>query len=139
MPDLNAALNDLRDCIVEDGFTPTLVAEIAKDWEVNPALLGRKFEEKHGKAPSDYTAMKAADRRAMAIETAMKAVVANADRFDGSSEVCGKPFTHNGEEYIAVAIAVGGLRCVKVANGKWWKFGNSGKDAVAAARRFNLI
>jgi len=53
--------------------------------------------------------------------------------------VMGKPFTVYGEDYIAVAVVVGGLRAVKVSNGKWWKFGNSGKDAVDFARRFNLI
>ena len=142
MENLNEALKDLRTTIAEDGFTATLVEEIANDWDIKPILLARKFEEKHGKPASEFSAASQTTLRNNAIETAMKAVVANRARFSdtpGVPEVTGMAFTADGEEYIAVAIATGGLRAVKVSNGKWWKFGNSAREAIAAARRYNLI
>jgi len=53
MQNLNEAIADLRDCAGE-GFTPSLITEIAEDYDLNPALLDRKFNEKFGCAPSDY-------------------------------------------------------------------------------------
>jgi hypothetical protein len=137
---LAAAITDLRDTITEEGFTADLVADVADEWGVNPALLERKFAERYGKAPADYKAVSRAQLRAMAIEKAMAEAIKSSERFEGGSDVLGKAFTDaEGEEYIAVAIAVGGLRAVQVLNGRWVKFGNSGQDAVRAARRFGLI
>jgi len=142
MENLNEALKDLRTTIAEDGFTDTLVEEIANDWDIKPALLARKFEEKTGKSPAEFKAVSQTALRNIAIEIAMKAVVEYRARFtsnDNVPEITGKGFTHDGEDYIAVCIATGGLRAVKVSNGKDWKFGTSVKDAYVVARHFNLI
>lgn len=141
MENLNAALNDLTETLREEGFRDGLIEEIAADWEIKAPLLARKFEERTGKAPAEFKAASRADMRNAAIQKAMEAAIERrADFTDGAApDICGKGFTHDGEEYIAVVIAIGGLRAIQISNGKAWKFGNSGADAIRAAQKFGLI
>jgi len=53
---LQAAINDIRDSIVIDGYSDDLVAEIAEDYELNPILLERKFSECYGVSVADWVA-----------------------------------------------------------------------------------
>lgn len=140
MENLNDALKDLRDRITEDGFVTGLVEKVARDWDLKAALLDRKFAEKYGVAASEYRALTKTALRNLAIEIAMKSAVSFSERFTGGADVLGKSFKDtDGEEFIAVAIAVGGLRAVKVSNGAWMVFGKSGADAIALATKFGLV
>lgn len=52
--DLNDALKDLKNTLASDGYSPNVVKQVADDWDVNPALLARKFKEATGKDPQDF-------------------------------------------------------------------------------------
>ena len=52
------AITDLKSEIVARGYVAGMVEEIARDYEVNPILLARKFTENTGRAPADYSITK---------------------------------------------------------------------------------
>lgn len=45
MNDLNDALKDLKQKIVDDGYHVGMVEFVAREWQINPELLHRKFVE----------------------------------------------------------------------------------------------
>lgn len=62
--DLVDALKDLRDRLEDDGYHVGLVEFVANEWEVNPDLLQRKFEEAEGVPPEKWDISGAIKRRA---------------------------------------------------------------------------
>jgi transposase-like protein len=58
MLNINEAINDLKETVIQEGFSEDAVVEIAEEWDVNAAALVRKFEEKTGKHPKDFSAGK---------------------------------------------------------------------------------
>lgn len=142
MENLNTALNDLRTTIVEEGFAPNLIEEIAADWEIKPALLARKFEEKYGQAPANYRALPKFAMDTQRLEKAMEAAIALEKKYIGGTvpDVCGRGFKSRdtGEDFIAVTISTRGLIAIRLEDGKVWRFGK-GRSAIATARSYNLI
>ncbi len=67
--DLVDALKDLRDRLEDDGYRTGIIEFVAHEWEVNPELLLRKFEESEGVPPEKWDVGAALDRR---IEAAAK-------------------------------------------------------------------
>lgn len=55
MKNINEAVNDLKETVVSRGFSDEFVNEIAEEWDVHPAALVRKFEEKTGNHPKDFS------------------------------------------------------------------------------------
>ena len=53
---LGDAMNDLVDRLKNDGFKPSLVKDVADDWEINPVLLNRMFVQKYNREPKDFSA-----------------------------------------------------------------------------------
>ena len=54
MDDLNDAIDQLKHSITKDGYACTLVKDVAKEYDLNPALLARKFLESTGVEPSQW-------------------------------------------------------------------------------------
>jgi hypothetical protein len=113
---LSAALADLTDSIKSDGFDEAMIDEIASDWEVNPALLLRKFIEKTGKHPSELVI------RDMS-ETLRKNAIKKASdifdsRYSGARNHTGKIFTRNGEEFCIVAVCGKAIHNISVTTGR---------------------
>ena len=54
MDDLNDAIDQLKHSITKDGYACTLVKDFAKEYDINPALLARKFLESTGVEPSQW-------------------------------------------------------------------------------------
>lgn len=63
MTNLQEAIKDLKASISSDGFDEDLISEIASDWDLNPVLLARKFEESTGCTPGVWTPPRAAPER----------------------------------------------------------------------------
>jgi hypothetical protein len=146
LANLPDALNDLRDRIVHDGYAPGLVDRVARDWDLVPALLARKFEEKHQRTPDTYSAIKPADAQAQAVEYAKRRAEKTLDRFTGVSAVpAGKVFTtKDGETYVTVGLVGKGTKCqlhaVRVRDALQAKgYRIFQDDGFAVARRYNLF
>lgn len=69
---LQKALKELAETILDEGFSETGLQWIVEEYEVNPVLLRRKFAEQYGVEPEGY-----ADK--MAARAAAKKVMAEAD------------------------------------------------------------
>jgi hypothetical protein len=139
MDNLNSAIADLKTTIQVEGFDETLVAEIAGDYEINPTLLSRKFQEKFGFAPKDatFTILAApADPMVSAREHAARV----AEKYTGRDDaVFGKTFSKNGEQYIAVVRSTRGLIAVRVGSDNITTTFGRGRSAQLVAEHFNLI
>lgn len=122
MSDLGDALKDLKATIAKDGYKPGLEKEIASDWDVNPALLARKFKEQYGKDPKDYVAPDTSGMSKKAYEAGMKHVrnwVSKNIR-GGESPLEGKTFERNNVPLIAMAWTSKGLYTWRVDNQSPW-------------------
>ena len=55
MTNINEAIHDLKETIASSGYDESIISEIAEEWDVNAAALIRKFTEKTGKQPKDFS------------------------------------------------------------------------------------
>ncbi len=116
--DLNAALKDLKSELAGGKeYTPEMLKGIADDWEVNPALLIRKFKEATGKDPADYKIMDKETMGKVVFEAGKKKATewVKHNIQGGTSSLLGKPFTYKDKEtgqesqYVAAAWTGRGL------------------------------
>ena len=139
MTDLNDALNDLRTTITEDGFSAGLVETIASDYDLNPALLERKFTEKYGRAPSDYSAVSTSDMERKAVARAHEmAQSVLAEKYTGESSVApGQIFERLGKKYVTVGLSNRGLVAISTdrLEETVWTWGSRDKTARACRAR----
>ena len=125
---LNEALVDLATEIAKGGYSHALLEMVAEDHDLNPKLLERKFNEKHGKAPADYVAPKAVE---MSEETLLKLARETFDRF--APEGCtpapnffGKRFEYENLSYMLVApFNSHEILCIRTDSGKARKLSSS--------------
>lgn len=125
---LNEALIDLATEITKEGYSPALLEMVAEDHDLNPKLLERKFNEKHGKAPSDYVAPKAVE---MSEETLLKLARETFDRFapvgcTPAPNFFGKRFEHENLSFMLVAMFnYREILCIRTDSGKARKLSSS--------------
>lgn len=122
MSDLGDAIKDLKSTIAKDGYKSGLEKEIADDWDVNPALLVRKFKEQYGKDPKDYVAPDTGTMNKKAYEAGMKHVRdwVSKNIQGGESNVEGKTFVNNNVPLIAMAWTSKGLYCWRTDKQEVW-------------------
>lgn len=53
---LTQAITDLKHRIASEGFDDAMIAEVAEDNGVHPAMLARKFQEATQRTPAEYKA-----------------------------------------------------------------------------------
>lgn len=142
MSELMDAVKDLKDTLAHDGYHEGLVAEIAGDWEINPALLVRKFTQYTGKSPSEYTPPK---RVVLTDEYLAKRAEEICKKrgyvYDPSASFSGKRFTRMDRELVAVGIAHGNvLIAVDAASGEDFSVGWKTRAAMMSGlRKYKLI
>ena len=116
--DLNSALKDLKQELAGGKeYSPEMLKGIADDWEVNPALLIRKFKEATGKDPADYKIMDKETMGKVVFEAGKKKATewVKHNIQGGTSSLLGKPFTYKDKEtgqesqYVAAAWTGRGL------------------------------
>ena len=137
--DLNDALKDLKNTLASDGYSPNVVKQVADDWDVNPALLARKFKEATGKDPQDF---QMADKESLgkaqfeAGKRKAREWVAKNIR-GGESPLEGKPFTFvdkkANQSYQLVASAWTGtkLHAWNITKNSFWEITFPNIDAAA--------
>ena len=130
MSDLNSAINDHLKHELADGteWTPELLKGIADDWDVNPALLIRKFREATGKDPADYHVVNKNDLDKVMLDRAhVLAKKALSDYralgMTGGVDILGKIFNYNGaggQKKVGVSIAYtrDGIEFIRAEDGK---------------------
>ena len=124
--DLNSALKELKQELAGGKeYTPEMLKGIADDWEVNPALLIRKFKEATGNDPADYKIMdKGALDKTLTTRAEAKAREIYKQRgFHGGVDILGKKFTYNNNAGkvrpgVAIAYSRAGLEYVSVDTGE---------------------
>ena len=116
--DLNSAIQSIVGEIRHGKFDETTVVSIAEEFELNPKLLVRKFEEKYGCHPSEF---KTADTQAVSIEAATRKAKEIAAKYTGGVDICGKVFTtDSGRHGVAAVYAKDGLHFVRVDSLEHW-------------------
>jgi hypothetical protein len=129
MSDLNSAINELKRELADGTeWTPELLKGIADDWDVNPALLIRKFKEATGKDPADYHVVSKKDLDKVMLDRAR--VLAKKTLSDyralgmtGGVDILGKIFNYNGaggQKKVGVSIAYtrDGIEFIRAEDGK---------------------
>lgn len=119
MQNLNDALKDLKDRLKHQEYTPEMLKDISDDWEINPALLIRKFKEQTGKDPSEFKMANADELNKKTYEKAKEVAADWAKRNIANPEaspVLGKPFERAGVPYVAAAWTSRGLHAVDARN-----------------------
>lgn len=142
MQNLNDALKDLKDRLKDQKYTPELLKDVADDWEINPALLIRKFKEQTGKDPSEFKMANAEEINKKTYEKAKEVAVDWAKRNIADPEaspVLGQPFDYEGIPHIAAAWTSRGLYCVDARNLKVMVIRFSNREAAMKFLMKNVV
>ena len=145
------AIRDVRRALI-DGMDPDVaVDEAAEDYELNPALVVRKFQEQVGVAPAafvethrarvDAVKLGTTASNADALERAIKKAHTSVTAFNFdcdplyrlatrlSEDAVGKTFTDRGELYVFAGFRGGASRWpfsgVRVSDGETFRFTNN--------------
>lgn len=142
MQNLNDALKDLKDRLKHGAYTPEMLKDVSDDWEINPALLIRKFKEQTGKDPSEFTMANTDELNKKTYEKA-KEVAANWAKRNianpEASPVLGQPFEYEGIPHVAAAWTSRGLHCVDARNLQVMIIRFSNRDAAVKFLMKNVV
>lgn len=96
------AVKQLKADLAGEGFYEGLIEEVADEYELNPKLLARKFEEQFGAAPSQYEAPKKVE---LSAEPAKKLARETYEKrgYYGGTDTCGVEFDNDGRRAVSVA------------------------------------
>lgn len=135
MQALNDALKDLKDRLKTQEYTPELLADVCDEWEINPALLLRKFKEQTGKDPSEFKIADNTKLNQKTYEAAKRVAVEWTAKniSGGTSAILGQPFEYDGIPHIAAAWTRDGIHCVDARNLRVMRISFSN---LAAASRY---
>lgn len=112
------AINDLKACIATG--EPVDIDEIAEEWELNPKLLERKFEEQCGVAWFDWTPPKPVAERSLESLRPLAEAWYN-EQFRGSGAEIGSTFKRGDRRGFVVAITTSAVYYIDAQNEKRMK------------------
>lgn len=130
------AVKELRKEIEAGTEAAKAVREIAEEFELNPILLRRKFEESYHSTPEAH-AERSKDLPPLPTvsDLAMKEVERWVAQYNGRLPETGCPFTLNGERYLFVVVDGGcskwGIKAIRVKDAARWQFTLSYWNRVA--------
>lgn len=127
--------SDLASGALSDAEVDALVNEVSDDYDLNPVLVKRKFEESFSKNVYEY---KVVDTSAMWAKSAKKRAFEilkenfGSDGWSNLSLKTGDFFEHKDDNYVVVCMSQRGFEVLRVRD-QAWRVWNARSDAKAVA------